>query len=226
MASFYPCVKNHASGYIFYVSLVSQASTKVFQSTPTIAAGDFKVSIDGGSLTNLGTLPTVTPAASKMVKITLSQAEINGDNITVVCSDAAGAEWCDLTINIQTVPRRFDDLAFPLTSGRGILVDTNGYVTEVSVDGIQKNTALSNFEFPMRDSADHWTLKTGLATITAERSIDGASFAACANAASEVGTTGIYKINLAATDLNGDVITFKFTATGADATLITIKTNS
>lgn len=299
MASFYPCVKNHASGYIFYISLVSQASTKLFQSNPTIAAGDFKVSIDGGTLNNLGTLPTVTPASSKMVKITLSQAETNGDNITVVCSDAAGAEWCDLTVNIQTVPRRFDDLAYPATSGRSMVVDAaglvdanvvkvgptgsgtaqtagdiigdtndiqarlpaalvsgkidasigayasgqdpatlilvtpanklatnaSGYVTEVSVDGIQKNTALNNFEFPMFDSADHITLKTGL-TITAQRSIDGVAFAACANSASEVGTTGVYKINLANTDLNGDVITFLFTATGADARLITIKTNS
>src|SRR2546430_8215124 len=78
---FVPCKKNGASGYIFYTSLVSQANTKIMQASPTLAAGDFKVSIDGGALANLGTLPTNTPAASTMVKITLSQAEINGDNI-------------------------------------------------------------------------------------------------------------------------------------------------
>ena len=128
MASQYPCVKNHASGFIFYVGLVSQADTKLLKSSPTLAAGDFKVSIDGGALANLGTLPTVTPASGRMVKITLAQAEINGDNITVVCNDAAGAEWCDLIINIQTVPRRFDDLAYPATSGRSIVVDANGLV--------------------------------------------------------------------------------------------------
>src|SRR3990172_343373 len=128
MASQYPCVKNHASGFIFYVGLVSQADTKLLKSSPTLAAGDFKVSIDGGALANLGTLPTVTPASGRMVKITLAQAEINGDNITVVCNDAAGAEWCDLIINIQTVPRRFDDLASPATSGRSIVVDANGLV--------------------------------------------------------------------------------------------------
>ena len=88
---------------IFYVSLVSQANANIMQANPTIAAGDFKVSIDGGALANPSTLPAVTPASSKMVKIVLSTSEMNGDNITVVCSDAAGAEWCDLTVNIQTV---------------------------------------------------------------------------------------------------------------------------
>ncbi|HKZ39503.1 MAG TPA: hypothetical protein VJ044_00995, partial [Candidatus Hodarchaeales archaeon] len=66
------------------------------------------------------------------------------------------------------------------------------------------------------------TGKTGL-TIIATRSIDGAAFAACANSASEV-SNGLYKINLAAGDLNGDVVTFKFTASGADARVITVVT--
>jgi len=128
MASFYPCVKNHASGYIFYVGLISQASTKSLQGSATLAAGDVKVSIDGAALNNLGTLPVVTPAASKSIKVTLSQAEINGDNIIVIFADAAGAEWCDLLVNIQTVPRRFDDLAFPATTGRSMVVDAAGLV--------------------------------------------------------------------------------------------------
>mgnify|MGYP001564616580 CR=1 FL=1 len=89
--------------FIFFVGLVSQANPLIMQSSPTIAAGDFKVSIDGGALANPATLPAVTPAASKMVKITLSTSEMNGDNITVICSDAAGAEWCDAVINIQTM---------------------------------------------------------------------------------------------------------------------------
>jgi len=128
VSSYYPCVKNHASGYIFYVGLISQASTKSLQGSATLAAGDVQVSIDGGALANLGTLPVVTPASSKSIKVTLSQAEINGDNIIVIFADASGAEWCDLLVNIQTVPRRFDDLAFPATSGRSMVVDAAGLV--------------------------------------------------------------------------------------------------
>lgn len=113
--------------FIFYVGLSSQ-STGQFQSNPTIAAGDFKVSKDGGALANLSTLPAVTPAASKMVKITLSSTEMDADNVTVVASDAAGDEWDDLIVNIQTSVRQIDDLAFPTTSGRSIDVSAGGEV--------------------------------------------------------------------------------------------------
>ncbi len=90
--------------------------------------------------------------------------------------------------------------------------------------GVQKNTALSGFTFFMADSSDHVSGKTGL-TVTAQRSLDGAAFGACANSVSEIGS-GWYKIDLAAADLNGNVVALKFTATGADPTGFTIKTSS
>lgn len=109
MASFVTPKKNTA--FVFYIGLVSQADTKVFQSNPTLAAGDAKVSIDGGALANLATLPDVDPNSSKLVKVALSSDEMNGDNIQVILSDAAGAEWCDCIINIQTTTNQIDDLA-------------------------------------------------------------------------------------------------------------------
>jgi len=126
MATFVPAKR--ATQFIFYGGVVSQANTKVLQSSPTIAAGDFKVSIDGGALANLGTLPVVTPGASKMIKFTLSVAEMTGDNISIIGSDVAGAEWCDFLQSIQTAARQIDDLAFPATSGRSIVVDAAGLV--------------------------------------------------------------------------------------------------
>lgn len=267
MPTYLPCKKNGTNGYVFYVGLVSQANTKIMQANPTLAAGDVKIAIDDGAPANLGTLPAVDADFTKRLKVTLSQAETNGDNLTIIFSDAAGAEWCDLTINIPTVARQLDDHAYPTTSGRSIDVDAtggveitpnqavnaaqwagvatatddvaivtaptnfallsidgSGYVTEVNVDGIKKNTVLSNFEFLMVDATDGYTEETGL-SVTAQRSIDGAAFGACANAVTEV-SNGIYKINLAAADLNGDVITLRFSATGARTRLITIKTNT
>lgn len=87
--------------YTFYVSLVSQSARPQFQANPTLAAGDVKVSIDGGALANLATLPDAEPDSSKAVRVQLSAAEMTGDNIAVVFSDAAGAEWDDLLVNIQ-----------------------------------------------------------------------------------------------------------------------------
>lgn len=85
---------------------------------------------------------------------------------------------------------------------------------------IKRNTALANFEFVMRDSSG--ALLAGL-TITPTRSIDGAAYGACANSASEVGS-GTYKIDLAAADVNGVVVSLKFVAAGAETALITFKT--
>ncbi len=126
MTTYFP--PKRATAYVAYVSLISQANTKIMQANPTIASGDFKVSIDGGALANLTTLPSVAPASSKMVLISLSIAEMTGDNITIVCSDAAGAEWCDLVLNLQTTARQIDDLAYPATSGRSMVVDASGLV--------------------------------------------------------------------------------------------------
>ncbi len=126
MPSYVPPEKNIA--YVFYVSLVSQANTKIAQVNPTLAAGDVKVAVDDAAPANLATLPVVDADFTKRVKVSLSTSEMNGDNVTVIFSDAAGSEWCDLTINIQTVARQLDDLAFPATAGRSIQVETDGMV--------------------------------------------------------------------------------------------------
>jgi len=126
MASNVPPKKN--AEFIFYVSLRDQSNTKLFKANPTLAAGDVKVSTDGGAEANIATLPAVTPAGSRRVKVTLSASEMNGDNVQVTFSDATGSEWCDLTVNIQTSVRQVDDLAFPTTSGRSIDVTAGGNV--------------------------------------------------------------------------------------------------
>jgi len=109
MATHVPCKKNDASGYVFYVSLVSQADTKVFQANPTYAAGDIKVAVDDAGPANVDAV-AIDGDFTKRVKITLSQAQTNGDNLTIICSDAAGDEWCDLTINIQTSAQTLDEM--------------------------------------------------------------------------------------------------------------------
>ena len=126
MATYQPAKR--ATAWVGYISLVDQSDTKKMKSNPTIASGDFKVSKDGGALANLTTLPSVTPASSVMVKIDLSATEMTADNVTVVCIDAAGAEWCDLVFNLQPSARQIDDLAYPATSGRSMVVDAAGLV--------------------------------------------------------------------------------------------------
>lgn len=114
--------------YDFTVSLVSQANNNVFQTDPTIAAGDFQVSIADGALANLATLPVVAPAGSDLVVIALSAAEMNGKKIVVLGKDAAGNEWADIKIELQPNVRGTDDLAFPSVADRSMDVTANGTV--------------------------------------------------------------------------------------------------
>lgn len=108
MAVGVPPKKNVA--FTFYVFLTSQADIKLFQTNPTLAAGDVKVSIDGGAFANLTTLPDVNPAGGRAVRVQMSQAEMNGDNIIIQFVDAAGAEWCDLGIVINTSTQQISEL--------------------------------------------------------------------------------------------------------------------
>jgi len=100
-APFNPPKKNE--DFQIRISLEDYATGGDFKSSPTIAAGDFKVSIDGGALTDLATLPTVSPAASILVLLTLSASEMNGDVITVVAIDQTSPkEWADFVLSIPT----------------------------------------------------------------------------------------------------------------------------
>lgn len=99
MPNYNPVIRGQA--YRLYLSLPSQSDPRTMQSNPTLATGDAKVSKDGGALANLTTLPAVTPASSKLVQVDLSAAEMDADNVTVILSDASGAEWCDTVVSIQ-----------------------------------------------------------------------------------------------------------------------------
>ena len=91
-------------------------------------------------------------------------------------------------------------------------------------EGIQKNQAYANFEFLMVDETDYVTPETGK-TVTGQRSIDGGAFTAVTGTIAEVGI-GIYQIDLATADTNGDVITYAFSATGCAVRYVTITTNT
>jgi len=85
--------------------------------------------------------------------------------------------------------------------------------------GVNKNVALAKFAFVMLDSVGNPA--TGL-TVASKRSIDGAAFANCNTATATEISNGFYYVDLAASDLNGNVIALRFSATGARDTDITL----
>jgi len=100
-APYNPPKKNE--DFLVRVALEDMANPGSFKASPTIAAGDFKVSIDGGALANLATLPSVSPASGIWVLVTLSSTEMNGDVIAVQAIDqTAPKEWADFALSIPT----------------------------------------------------------------------------------------------------------------------------
>lgn len=77
-----------------------------------------------------------------------------------------------------------------------------------------KGVALANFKFLLVLSTDHITGATGK-TPTCQIQKDDGVFAACTNAAVEIGN-GAYRIDLTATEMNADNILLRFSATGCD----------
>jgi hypothetical protein len=124
MASTNPPVR--AVAYTTYVSLVSQADTKLFKTSASLATGDVKVSKDGGSFNNIGTLP-VEISTTGVLSLALTGTEMTADTVVVLFRDASGAEWCDLALTLHTVAANFDALNTDIDA---ILADTNELQTD------------------------------------------------------------------------------------------------
>jgi hypothetical protein len=89
--------------------------------------------------------------------------------------------------------------------------------------GIKKGVALNNFVILMKDSTDHSSGKTGL-TVTGTIRKDAGSFTSLSGTITEI-NYGLYSIDTISSDeMNADILTLRFTATGADDTFIEIKT--
>lgn len=110
------------------------------------------------------------------------------------------------------------DISVHCTAASG---DPTDFIDQV-VAGIFKNVAFSNYMFLMTDSTNH-NPKTG-ATVTVTRSIDGSAFGAGTLSAVTEIANGIYAVNFAAADVNGNNIVLRATASGCDDTLCSIVT--
>jgi hypothetical protein len=87
----------------------------------------------------------------------------------------------------------------------------------------KKNAAFNNIVFLMVDDADHVTPETG-ASVSCQRSIDGGAFSAGTGTGPAEISNGMYQYDASQADMNGTNITFRFYASGADDTFVTIKT--
>lgn len=111
------------------------------------------------------------------------------------------------------------------TTFTGNLTGSVGSVTAAVgiTSNVKKNQALAKVEFMITDSTTH-APKTSAASIVATRSIDGGAFAAGTLSAVTEVSNGIYYVDFASGDLNGNVITLRVTATASDDVFMTLIT--
>lgn len=181
--------------------------------------------------------------AAKIADNAIAAAKIATDAITAakIAADAIGSSELASTAVNEIVDQVWDEAQSGHTTGgsfgevatevAAVLVDT----AEIGAAGAgltavtraiqpQINTAFNNIEFLMVDDDDHVTPKTGL-TVSGHKSLDGGAFAVVAGTIAEV-ANGIYQFDASAADMNGAIVTFRFSATDADDTFITIKTTT
>ncbi|KKN25965.1 hypothetical protein LCGC14_0879340 [marine sediment metagenome] len=91
------------------------------------ASLDTEVSKDGGTFTDATNEAAEIATASGCYKITLTSTEMNADRVmTITKTGTAGAKTA---VNLMyTAVRQLIDLAFPATSGRSFVVETDGVV--------------------------------------------------------------------------------------------------
>lgn len=149
----------------------------------------------------------------------LTEAGGTGDQFTGIASVGAVAG------NVGGVAGTTQTLDALATLIRGADGDTLKTISD-QIDAIpttirvKKNAALAGFPIVMIDtSGDPATSKTVTGTV----SLDGGAFAPLTNSISEV-SGGLYAVNLAAGDTNGNTIVMRFSATGCRTRFVEIVT--
>lgn len=216
----------------------------IYKNDGTLITGasglDSEVSKDGGTFADCTNEATEIATSSGVYYLDLTSTEMNADTVAVlVKSSSTGA----VPVTLSIYPQESGDIKVDVQSWTGTAVaspDTAGYpkVTIKSGTGtgelsltsgkvvlntnLKKNQALSNYHFLMTDSTNH-APATGL-TVTATRCLDNGSFGSGTLSSVTEISAGIYRIDLGAGDMNGNVVTLRFTATGADDLFVTLIT--
>lgn len=119
-----------------------------------------------------------------------------------------------------------------------ILVKTTDAITQVIIINTDNaglwaggelyrvKNASTTIYFPMWDSSGPTALKSGAAGLDSEYSVDGGNFTDCASEATEIQSSGIYKLDLAAGEVNGNLITIQIKSSDALTQTIIINTQT
>lgn len=175
---------------------------------------DIRGAITGNVTGNLsGSVGSVTGAVGSVTGAVASVTGNVGGNVVGTVASVVGAV-ASVTGNVG------GNVVGSVGSVTGAVGSVTAAVAITS--NVKKNQALAKFEFLMTDSTTHAPV-TGK-TVSVTRSIDNGAFGAGTLSAVTEIASGIYSVDFASGDLNGNVITLRATASGCDDALERIVT--
>ena len=157
MASTVPVV---GETYTFYITGLYAAGTANYQANPTIAAGDFQISTNGGAYENPDNLPAVVPAGGYQVRCIVSIAETNaagaGGHIAWRWIDQADDEWDSGGAEVIVHATNLDSLATAtaLATAQADLDNPAQYKADVTnLDAAVSSRAVAGDAMTLEDDA-------------------------------------------------------------------------
>jgi hypothetical protein len=211
--------------------------------TVTFENGSYAVNLVGannniGDVTNVNSVSIRSANSAGLVQIISGSGVTEADKDDIrdrILSDAtrfAGAD-IDAAISSRALPGDSDplgrlDAAITSRAAPSDLANLDAAVSsratpaDIITPRPQRGVALANLTVVMLDSTNR--VPTAGLTVSGTIRKDGGTFAALTNAVNEVGN-GVYEISLTASEMTADVITLRFTATGATPSIITLVTS-
>ena len=193
--------------------------------------GNWKIN-DSGTTSNI----TKDDDTSNIILILADTGELQADDVpTLIAAVQSDTDDIQTRLPASLVGGAMDSDVSVIQAGviTAAVIATDAVDADaLATDAVQEirdailpkiNTALDDIPFVMVLSSDHVSPATGL-TVIATRSINGGtSFSATTGTVTEA-TDGVYHFDASAADMNGALVTFKFTSATADDTFVSIRT--
>jgi hypothetical protein len=130
------------------------AGTADIRANPTLAAGDVKISLNGGAFANLATLPSAVPASGKNIEVALSSGETTCARAVIHFIDQTSPkEWDDFEVVIET---------FGNASGQFPPDFSNATTGGGSNNDVATSTRMATFTYTAPDNTTIGTINTTL----------------------------------------------------------------
>jgi len=188
--------------YTLEFSLEDQSNAGLWKANPTLAAGDFQISVNGAGFENVDNIPTVAPAAGRRVALVIAAAETTaagaGGLIYIAGVDASGDQWYDISFSVR-VHAATGDAAL---TGDAMTLASSAIASGTFASGAITAAAIAANAITSSELADNAITAAKIA----DAAIDAATFATGAITAGAIAANAITSSELADGAITADKI--------------------